>query len=70
MYTFTMDSFGPILPNNWQEIVDYLNAKLDAMDVDNSDELHDAMNQLWDDYCNGDLPDAPEEIYEEDDTND
>lgn len=61
---FTMDSFGWNCPTNWQEIVDWLNTY--AANVTDPDEL----NQIWEDYCNGDLPGAPEPIYKEDGTND
>ena len=53
----TMDSFGSDCPANWEEIADFLNNLIDERGIyDDRDEL----DQLWEDYCNGDIPNAPE----------
>ena len=53
----TMDSFGSMLPDNWEEIAAYLNRIIEEQGIDDDP---DAVNQLWEDYCNGDIPGAPE----------
>lgn len=57
---YNMDSFTD-LPANWKEICDYLNGILNERITDDmgDDEIHDAMNQLWDDYWGGKLENAP-----------
>lgn len=72
----TIDSFPMDVPSNWEEIADYLNARIDELydkaeaeaedDYLSADEyrwLDHSIDKLWLDYCNGDLPDAPKEIY-------
>lgn len=51
----TEDSFGTMLPGNWREIADYLNAILEEIGYDMAEEV-------WEAYCNGVLQDAPEAI--------
>ena len=51
------DSFGPDLPANWESIAAYLNSLIDEQGI--SDD-QDAVNDLWERYCSGDLDDAPE----------
>ena len=53
----TMDSFGSECPANWEEIADFLNAIIEERGIENDE---DALDQLWEDYCNGDIPGAPE----------
>lgn len=53
----TMDSFGSECPENWEEIADFLNALIEERGIENDP---DELNQLWEDYCNGDIPGAPE----------
>ena len=53
----TMDSFGQFLPSNWEEIADFLNALIEEQGIEDDP---DAVNQLWENYCNGDIPGAPE----------
>lgn len=67
MSRITMDSFGPFCPENWEEIADYLNDKIDEI-IDRYGEnaeydpgCEDDIAQLWEDYCRGELPDAPAE---------
>lgn len=57
----TMESFGSECPMNWEEIANYLNDKIDELEntIEDEDELNEALDQLWEDYCNGDMPDAP-----------
>lgn len=57
---YNMDSFTD-LPANWEEICAFLNGILDERITDDmdDDEIHDAMNQLWDDYWSGKLENAP-----------
>ncbi len=60
MMKFDGESFGSNCPSNWEEIVDYLNDKIeDGMD---KDDLED----IWEAYCNGQYADAPEAEFEED----
>ena len=69
-YHITMDSFGEYLPQNWQEIADYLNEIIDSRIT--PDEItgeitwedREIINQLWEDYCNGDRGGtAPDPIW-------
>lgn len=53
----TMDSFGSMLPGNWEEIADFLNNLIEERGIENDP---DELAQLWEDYCNGDIPGAPE----------
>lgn len=53
----TMDSFGSECPSNWEEIADFLNAIIEERGIEND---LDELDQLWEDYCNGDIPGAPE----------
>ena len=61
----TMDSFGQYCPANWEELSAYLNEKIDAIiesygeDAEYSSECTDAIANLWEDFCNGSLPDCP-----------
>lgn len=55
----TMDSFGSDCPANWEEIAYALNAIIDARGITAAED-HDARNQLWEDWCNGRLPEVPE----------
>ena len=51
---FTVDSFGSDCPQNWQEIVDFLNTKItEEMDRDD-------LEKIWSNYCGGKYTDAPE----------
>ena len=53
-YEFNGDSFGANCPENWEEICEYLNSKVeDGMDSDDVEEI-------WRAYCNGEYADAPE----------
>lgn len=75
-YEITMDSFGDTCPTNWEEIAAYLNdiietyvAELTTKDEDGIEstdwrELHDKMDQLWEDYWNGKIDGAPAPIIE------
>lgn len=51
---FTVESFGANCPENWEEICDYLNEKIED-DTDSDD-----MEVIWETYCNGGYADAPE----------
>ena len=53
----TMDSFGSECPYNWEEIADFLNNLIDERGIADDRE---ATDQLWEDYCSGDIPGAPE----------
>ena len=69
-YHITMDSFGQECPENWEEIADYLNEIIDSMDgiTDEIGELtpegREQIDALWEQYCAGELPDAPAPIME------
>ena len=62
MARITVDSFGADLPVNWDEIADFLNALIDERGIEDD---HDAVNDLWEAYCAGEIPDAPAAIVEE-----
>lgn len=59
-YYITADSFGEYLPVNWREIADFLNAIMDERGIA---EDFDACCDLWEDYCNGEIPDAPDQQW-------
>ena len=75
-YHITMDSFGTDCPKNWEEIADYLNnvidETLDRMGPDAFDmggnltaDARDALDAIWENWCNGILEGAPEAVMEE-----
>ena len=57
-YHITMDSFGQDCPTNWEEIAEYLNDKIDALEDITDDtgaltpEGRDLVDAIWEDYCN------------------
>ena len=53
----TIESFGSEVPANWEEIANFLNAIIDDRGIV---EDHAAVNDLWEEYWNGDLLNAPE----------
>lgn len=56
MKKITVNSFGSNCPENWEEISDWMNEKIEeGADPD----------ELWEDYCSGRCEDAPEAIIEE-----
>lgn len=55
MKRFDADSFGSMCPENWEEIADYLNNKLEA---------GEDPDEIWETYCRGGYQDAPEAIME------
>ena len=57
MKRFDGESFGSNCPDNWEEIVDYLNDILES----GSDD----MEEIWEQYCSGSLAGAPEAIFRE-----
>lgn len=57
-YHITAESFGADIPANWEEIADRLNKIIDARNIA---EDHDAVNELWESYWNGEL-DRPKQI--------
>lgn len=68
-----VDSFGPNVPRNWEEICDFLNAKLDVLlaglDPDNLEDRREAWEiteKLWNDYSSGDIPGAPVPVMDGD----
>lgn len=67
MEKITADSFGADLPANWDVIAEYLNALIAERGIEDDRE---ALSDLWEDYWNGVLPDAPAAIIEEEDAND
>jgi len=75
-FMITEDSFGPVLPSNWQEIAEYLNSLLeDAWDkagidsrfpsCDDLRDFRETTEEIWAQYWNGMFSDAPEAIFEE-----
>lgn len=63
MNRVTVESFGDTVPENWQEIAAYLNAKLDALGIPEDGEMpqeaYDQYAAVWERYWNGDYEDAP-----------
>lgn len=51
---FTVDSFGSNCPDNWEEIVDYLNDKIDPST---------SIEEIWELYCADTLEGAPKPIF-------
>lgn len=56
---FTADSFGAECPYNWEEIVDFLNSKIEE------GMNRDDVERIWEDYCAEKYPDAPEEEWKD-----
>ena len=74
-YEITMDSFGANCPENWEEIASFLNDLIDEkadeltttddlgiQSVD-EDELKLFVSDLWEQFCAGELEDAPKPIF-------
>ena len=57
-YHINENSFGSILPYNWQEIADYLNDKIDEID----DYSEEAVSAVWNAYQSGEYEDAPKAV--------
>ena len=55
----TMDSFGADCPINWEEITDYLNSIIEEENLDDS-----GIEQLWEEYCRGDIENCPKPKFE------
>ena len=66
-YKITEDSFGDYLPVNWQKIAVYLNKKIETKLRKMGDaeewEVQDAVNEIWDAYCDGKWDRAPKPVY-------
>lgn len=60
MLSITVDSFGAEVPKNWEEIASFLNAAIEERGLTDSDDI----NELWEQYWNGIVPDAPEPVIE------
>ena len=71
-YHITADSFGSDIPQNWEEIADYLNDLIDSAlesadgafdpahdDTGLSAEGHDIVDGIWERYCAGQIDGAP-----------
>lgn len=63
-FLITMDSFGAALPDNWQEIADYLNELLSELweKSESKDDFKEAVEEVWDQYCNDLISGAPKAI--------
>lgn len=55
------DSFGDEIPNNWQEIADYLNGQIKERLIMRD---RDAIDALWEAYWRGELDGAPKALTE------
>ena len=77
MYHITMESFGADCPRNWEEIAAFLNRLIDEKleaadgafdpghdDSGLSEEGHEIVDKIWEDYCTYDIPGAPEPIFD------
>ena len=67
MKYFDAEGFGSICPENWEEICDYLNDKLESEVEEDTDEIseQEIIEEIWEKYCNGYYTDAPEAIFDE-----
>lgn len=69
-YNITMESFGQTCPENWEEIANYLNDIIDCMEGITDDlgdltpEGRDKIDMLWEQYCAGELENAPRPVFE------
>ena len=76
-YHINEDSFGSDCPTNWEEIANFLNALIDrtldqtpgAYDPSYDDsglsaDGHDIVDGIWERFCSGYLPDAPEAVFD------
>ena len=75
-YHVTADSFGSMCPQNWEEIARFLNRLIDETleqmgeeafapgydDTGLSMEGHEALDDIWERYCAGEIDGAPEAI--------
>ena len=63
------NSFGSMLPRNWEEIANSLNVEIMDRIATTPDcspeEAYDIAAAVWEDYCNGDLLDVPAAEEEE-----
>lgn len=51
----TENSFGSIIPENWEAVASLLNEKIDALEEDEFGEIdYDEVCNIWENYCNGD----------------
>ena len=59
-YHITAESFGDEIPQNWQEITAYLNARIDEMDLDSlpENERRVPVDELWESFWRGDVHDV------------
>ena len=55
MLSITVDSFGAEVPKNWEEIASFLNDIIEERGLTENSEI----NELWEQYWNGDVPGAP-----------
>lgn len=56
----TADSFGADCPANWEEIAAFLNQIIEDHEPDEDErEENDWYADLWERYCNGEIPGAP-----------
>ena len=63
-YHITMDSFGSDLPENWEDIADFLNPILDEKveklgSFPERGQVIELCNMIWEQYCNGEIDGAP-----------
>lgn len=55
-YWITVESFGADVPENWEDIADYLNDIIRDRGIEND---HNEVNDLWEAYWQGEFADAP-----------
>ena len=70
------DCFGSLCPDNWEEIAEALRVEVgkradeyilkygDILSAD-SIEFDEICRNVWSDYCEGRIPDFPEDIFED-----
>lgn len=65
-YHCNMDSFGQDCPMNWEDIAAALNAEIDKLPYNgDKNAFADAVADLWERYCAGELEGMPKPVFEE-----
>lgn len=55
----TIESFGADVPNNWEQIADFLNEIIRERGIEDD---HNEVNELWDAFWSGRIPGAQDLI--------
>lgn len=62
---FNENSFGSNCPVNWEEIADFLNDLYEERThgITDTDQMNCISDQIWEDYCCGNIANVPEDIF-------